>query len=163
MSRESIQKQLKQLDVEKLIMNNGNSVAEELKRHAAILANCILKELDKVYESYEPKIYNRTYNLYNSLDVERTVRIDVSSSGAKLSIGVYFDDGAMHESFSGKMVNTAWLIDDGWQTHGRFASVPMFGYRKASFFIEKGIEQYKQSVKNPFAVKLRKGKEVTYF
>lgn len=163
MSRESLQQQLKKLDVKKLKLSNGKSVEDELKRHARILADCIMDELDQIYDSYEPKMYHRSYDLYNALDVDQTVNVNVSASGAQLSIGLYFDDGAMHRSFDGEMVNTAWLINDGWQTHGRFANVPYLGYRSATNIVEKGIERYKRSVRNPFPVKLTKGTEVTYF
>lgn len=163
MSRESLQQQLKKLDVAKLKMNNGKDVEDELKKHSKILVDCIMQELDKVYDSMEPVMYQRTYNLYNALDIDQTVRVNVSASGAKLSIGLCFDNGAMHRSFDGEMVNTAWLINDGWQTHGRFANVPYLGYRSAENFIEKGIERYKRSVRKPFPVKLMKGTEVTYF
>ena len=44
---------LKNLDVSKLKLKNGKSVEAELKKHAAILADCILYQLDKVYDSYE--------------------------------------------------------------------------------------------------------------
>lgn len=163
MSRELLKQQLKNLDVKKLKLSNGKSVEDELKRHARILADCIMDELDQIYDSYEPKIYHRSYDLYNALDVDKTVKVDVSASGAKLSIGISFDDGVLHESFDGGMVNVAWLINDGFQTHGRFANVPMLGYRSATNYIEHGIEKYKNSVSNPFPVKLTKGTEVTYF
>lgn len=147
----------------KLKLKNSNTVEQELKRHAAILADCIMQELDAVYYLYSPLVYKRSFDLYNSLDIDRTVKIDVSVSGAKFSIRLSFDDGAMHQSFGGKMVNTAWLINDGWQTHGSFATVPNLGFREPTNFIENGIEKYKNSVSNPFPVKLTKGIEVTYF
>ena len=43
---------LKNLDVSKLKLKNGKSVEAELNIHAAILADCILDQLDKVYDSY---------------------------------------------------------------------------------------------------------------
>lgn len=159
MNSDSIRKQLKNLDLKKIKLENGKTIEEELKKHASILSDCLMAELDKIYESYDPKIYERTYNLYNSLDIDRTVKIDISSAGASFSIGLHFDDGAMHQSLDGKMVNTAWLINDGWQTHGRFAHIPNFGFREATYWIEKGIERYIHSVKNPFIVELTKGKE----
>ena len=64
---------LKNLDVSKLKLKNGKSVEAELKKHATILADCILDQLDKVYDSYEPKVYKRTYNLYNSVYIDDKV------------------------------------------------------------------------------------------
>ncbi len=73
-----------------------------MKRHAAILADCILDQLDKVYDAYEPKVYKRTYNLYNSVYVDDKVVAEVTAKGAALSITVGFDAGALHTGFDGK-------------------------------------------------------------
>ncbi|WP_143318743.1 hypothetical protein [Clostridium sp. HBUAS56010] len=146
---------LKNLDVSKLKMKNGKTIEEEMKRHAAILADCIQYELDAVYNSYSPKYYNRTFGLYNSLHIG-DMRIDVSSSGTDLSIKLEFDDGAIHKGLDGSDADTAILINDGWQTHGSFADVPYFGYREATHFIENGISDYKRSTINPFNVRLTK-------
>lgn len=134
-------------------MKNGNSVEKELKRHASIVADCIMEELNDVYDIYRPKVYNRSYGLYNSLYIDDGIKIDISSSGAGLSIRLHFDDGAIHESFSGEDANTAVLLNEGWQTHGSFSHVPYLGYREGTHFIENGIEKYKRKVSNPFTVK----------
>lgn len=147
---------LKNLDISRLKLKNGKSVETELKRHAAILADCILDQLDKVYDAYEPKIYKRTYNLYNSVCVDNKVVAEVTAKGAALSITVGFDEGALHTGLDGKIVNTAVLLNEGWQTHGKFANVPYFGYREPTHFIEKAIEAYKQKVSDPFEVQINK-------
>lgn len=67
-----------------------------------------------------------------------------------------FDDGAWHTGLDGKDVNTAVLLNEGWQTSGKFKDVPYFGYRKATHFIEKAVEEYRRSVQNPFNVKINK-------
>ena len=36
-------------------------VKSELQKHARILVDCIMRQLDAVYDSYNPKIYQRTY------------------------------------------------------------------------------------------------------
>lgn len=151
-----LKSKLKNIDVSKIKLKNGKTIKDEIKRHAAILADCIQYELDAVYDSYSPIVYKRTYNLYNSLYIDDKVKIDISSSGSNLSIGIHFDDGAIHKGFDGSDADTAILINDGWQTHGRFANVPYFGYREATHFIEKGITAYKRKVNNPFNVKLTK-------
>jgi hypothetical protein len=163
MSNKSISDQLKNLDVGKLKTTSGRKIEDELRRHARILANYIELELDKVYESYEPKVYQRSYGLYNAPEIDQTIRVDISSSSAKLSIAIHFD-GAIHQSLSSKPMNTAWLINDGWQVRNAwFKNVPMFGYREASHFLENACEKYKKSVSNPFTVKLTKGDETIYF
>lgn len=149
----NLSKQLKNLDVSRLKMKNGATVEKELRRHASILADCIMEELNKVYESYEPKVYKRSYKLYDSLVVDSNAHIDVSAHGANLSIGLHFDDNAIHYGFDGEPVNTAILINEGWKTHGQFKDVPYLGYREGTYFIDKGIEQYKRRVSNPFMVR----------
>ena len=158
-----LKKQLKRLDVSKLKMKNRNSVEKELKRHAAILADCIMEELDNVYDSYSPNVYQRSYGLYNSLYIDDAVRIDVSSSGAGISIGLHFDDVAIHQGFNGEYVNTAVLLNEGYQTHGSFSHIKNFGYREENHFIEKGIQKYKRTVSNPFAVRLTINDEIREF
>lgn len=159
----NLRKQLNSLNVSKLKMKNGNTVEKELKRHAAILADCIMQELDNVYDSYSLKIYQRTYGLYNSLYIDDSVRIDISSSGAGLSIGLHFDGGAIHQGFNGEFVNTAVLLNEGYQTHGSFSHIPNFGYREGTHFIEKGIQKYNRNVSNPFAVRLTINNEIREF
>ena len=149
----NIKKQLRNLDVSKLRMKNGRTVEAELKRHSEILGDCIMECLDEVYDSYNPKTYIRSYGLYHSLYIDDVVRVDISSSGVNLGITVHFDDGAIHKSFDGEDMNTAVLINEGWQTHGSFADVPMLGWRTGEHFIEKGIEKYKRKVSSPFKVR----------
>ena len=157
---DSLKKQLQKLDVSKLKMGSGNCVAAELKRHARILANCIQYELDKVYDSYEPKVYKRTYGTYNSLMIGN-LEIKVTATGAALGISLIFDEDAIHKGFDGSPINTAVLLNQGWRTG--FSDVPYFGQREGTHFIENGIEKYKQKVKNPFAVKLKIGDEIREF
>ena len=156
-------KQLQTLDVSKLKLKNSSTVENELKRHAAILADCIMEELDNVYDARTPKVYQRSFDLYNSLYIDDVVRVDVSVKGASLSIGLHFDDGAIHQSFSGEDANTAVLLNEGWQTHGSFSHVPYLGYREGTHFIEKGIMKYKQKVQNPFRVRFVLNNEVRGF
>ena len=134
----NLKMQLQKLDVSKLKMESRNSVAAELTRHARILANCIQHELDKVYNSYEPKVYKRTYGTYNSLMIGN-FEIKVTATSTALSISLIFDDGAIHKGFEGSPVNMAVLLNEGWQTG--FSDVPYFGQREGTHFIEKGIEK----------------------
>ena len=146
---------LKKLKIKDLELINGNTVAKELERHAAILADCIMLELDKVYTSYNPKVYRRSYELYHSLQIEKDLWLNISARGSFMSVSLFFDEGAMHKSlFDNSAANTALLINEGYQTHGSFAAIPMFGYREPAHFIEKGIQAYKEKVKNPFKVEL---------
>ena len=157
----NLSKQLQALDISKLKMSSGNTVKRELQKHAAILADCIMDELDKVYDSHEPKIYQRTYGLYNSLQIGN-VKLDVSAAGASLGITLTFDENAIHKGFDGEPVNTAVLLNEGWSWHNGL-EIPYMSNRAGIHFIESGIEKYKQRVKNPFKVKLHINNEIRDF
>lgn len=149
----NISKQLSRLDLSKVKMKNGRTVVDELKYHAAILADCIMNELDEVYESYTPKLYNRSYDLYNSLYIDEGVKIDISNNGAGISIGIHFDENAIHKSFDGSNSDVATLLNEGWNWKNS-VSIPYLSERSGTFFIDKGIEKYKKKVNNPFKVRL---------
>lgn len=158
----NLKNQLKSLDIKKLKLKNGSTIEKELKRHSKILADCLLTSLDKVYDSYEANIYHRTYKLYNSLYIDG-MELCVSGKKTVLSISIRFDKGAIHKSFDGKEVNTAILLNEGWQTHGSFQNIPYLGYRAGEHWIERGILEYKSKVSKPFPVKFTINDEVRMF
>ena len=149
----NIRKQLRQLDVSKLKMKTGRTVEQEMRYHASILADCIMEEMqDSIYD-YSNKVYKRTYDLWNSLYIDDKMRVDVSPKGTSLSISLQFSDEVMNENFFGESVDVAGILNEGYQTHGSFADVPMLGWREATNFIDNGILKYKQRVSKPFTVK----------
>ena len=149
----NITKQLAKLNIQKFKMKDGRTIANELKYHAKILADCIMNELSDVYDSYTPKLWQRDYSLYNSLYINDFVEIKTSAKGVEMSISLHFDDGAFHRSFDGRSVNTAILINEGWIWKSD-ANIPYLSYREGTHFIEKGIEKYKKKVSKPFVVRL---------
>ena len=158
----NLKKQLERLDVSKLKMKNGSSVEKELKEHSKILADCIMESLDRVYESYNPSVYRRTYGLYDSLYIDNKIRIDVSAKGVSLSIRLSFDDGANHPNFYGESSNVANLINEGWKWRND-VNIPYLSERSGTHFIEDGIEEYKRRVKNSFAVRFTINDEIRMF
>ena len=158
----NLKKQLEKLDITKLKLKNSKELGKELKHHAEVLADCIMYELDKVYDSYEPTAYVRTFDLYDSLFIGN-LRLDISTGGANLAISLSFDEGAIHKSLDGKDVNVAVLLNKGWKTNSAFQDVPYFGYREPTYFIQEGICRYKKMVSNPFPVRLTINNEETVF
>ena len=134
-------------------MKNGNTVADELRKHAKILADYIQRALDDVYESYNPKVYRRSYALYDSLYIDDVIKVDVSAKGANLSIRLSFDENVMHENFYGEDSNVAALLNEGWSWKNSSVNIPYLSSREGTHFIERGIEEYKRSVRKPFAVR----------
>ena len=144
---------LRNLDVSKLRMKNGRTVEQELRYHTSILSDCIMEEMESSIYDYSPRVYRRTFDIWNSLYINDKVRVDVSSKGTSLSISVQFSDEVMHENFEVEKVNVAAILNEGYKTHGSFAEVPMFGFRDATNFIDNAILKYKQRVSKPFTVK----------
>lgn len=158
----NLENQLKSLDIKKLKLKNGNTIEKELKKHSEILATCLLESLDETYDSHEPKAYKRTYALQNSLYID-DIEFHISGKETSLSISIRFDKGAMHQSFDGKEVNTAILLNEGWQTRASFQNIPYLGYREGEHWIERGIKKYKSKVSKPFPVKFTINDEVRTF
>lgn len=140
-------------------MKNGRTIADELKHHARILADCIMEGLDDVYDSYTPKVWQRDYSLYNSLYIDDFVEIKTSARGVEMSISLHFDDGAWHRSFDGRSVNTSVLINEGWSWKSD-VNIPYLSYREGTHFIEKGIAKYKAKVSKPFRVRFTINDEI---
>lgn len=154
MTENEYRKFLKNLNIAKLKLDNGNTVEQELVKHAKILADCIAEQLFITYTGYTPKVYERTYGLLHSVYVGDKIHVDTKGNKLSISVDVAFDDGAVHQGFDGQNVNVARLLNDGWQTHGRFADVEYFGYRIGTHFMENAIEEYKHKVKNPLDVQI---------
>lgn len=155
----NITKQLAKLNVSKLKMKNGRTVADELKYQASVLADCIMEELSDVYDSYTPKVWQRDYSLYNSLYIDDFVEIKTSARGVEMSISLHFDDGAFHRSFNGRSVNTAVLINEGWNWKSD-VDIQYLSHREGEHWIEKGIAKYKAKVSKPFKVRLTINDEI---
>lgn len=147
---------IKKLDVSKLKLKNGKTVAQELKHHTEVLADCIQRRLDEVYASYSPRMYIRTHQLQNSVFICPGVQIEVSSKGTTLSTKITFQNGSVHEGFGSYGADTAYLLNEGWQTSGQFKSVPYLGFREGTHFIELAIEDYKNMMPDAFPVKVTK-------
>jgi hypothetical protein len=154
MDKNSLKKLLKSMDVSKMKLDNGKTIEQELRHHADILAACISQQLWVVYASYMPVLYKRTFALQHSLLTDSRVYTEVKGTKMFVSVRLGFGDGAWHTGLDGKSINTALLLNEGWQTHGKFADVPYFGFREATHFVDKAIEAYRQSVKNPLDVQI---------
>lgn len=148
----NILKQLEKLNLKDLKLKNGQNIINELKRHAFILADCIVSELDKAYDEYTPKLWERDYSLYNSICIDDFVEIRTTSKKTTAAITIRFDAGAYHSNFYGRNMNTAILLNEGWKWKSG-ESIPYLSHREGIHFIEKGLARYKKSVEKPFAIK----------
>lgn len=137
----------------KLTTENQNQIKaylqNELLKVAEQLKECVQRELKDFLDSYTPKKYIRKNRLRNSLDFNVVVNSNA------MTIIVYFNDLATDTSMfsrsKGKTVNTAYLLNYGYQVkNARFKDVEFFGFRDTSGysaynFVEQGIKNFNQS------------------
>ena len=158
----SIANQLKSIDITKLKMSNGRTLAENLYSEANRLRDCIQNRLDIYMATHQPKMYDRTGNLENSLKVDDFLSIRVV--GNSLEIDIFFDDGAIHKSGdgikgwsgNGDEVNVAYLLNYGYRVEKDvwFKNSPYFGFRPAANFVEDGIDDVNAT--NTLGIKITK-------
>lgn len=164
MNTKSIKEQLQSLDISQLKLKNGKSIDAELKRHARILTECIQLSLkENVYDAYQPKQYERTHALLNSIQFNVTPEWDLDDEKAGLKIKVYFDERSKHLSIFGNESDVEVLLNEGYQTNGSFKDVPYFGFREGTHFIEKAIGLYQKMARKPFPIKLNIAGKTRYF
>lgn len=95
MAVKSLREQLMNIALKEVKMSNGETLAETMASEARRLYNCIQYYIDKYYESYEPKVYDRTYRYQGSLYAEDIA--DIKIKGNTLIIGIKFNyELAMH-------------------------------------------------------------------
>lgn len=104
------------------------------------------------YADYKPKIYQRSYDMFNSIRVDDFVEVNINKG--KCAIHIIFDDSAFHTSlFDDGKVNVIPLMNYGYETHNKpFSDVPYFGYRYGGHFIEKAVSRFNND--NPYGIEL---------
>ena len=114
-----------------------------LTSEARKLADAIQGRIDAYYASYEPKVYDRTYNFQNN-----TLRISpVKTEGGKPTIHVYFDpDASTYNSIipGGDSGFVPLLIDGGWAV-GKdvwFKDIYRFGHYQGFNIKDAALAEY---------------------
>ena len=74
------------IDIMKLTLPNGRTLEKQMKYEAKRFLKILQEEIDRWYSLYSPMIYQRTYDMRNSIYAEDLVR--VSTSGNKLQIKI---------------------------------------------------------------------------
>lgn len=158
----SIANQLKSIDITKLKMSNGRTLAENLYAEANRLRDCIQNRMDMYMALYKPKMYKRTGGLEGSLTVDDILSIRVV--GNTLELDIFFDEGAIYKSGdgirgwsgNGDEVNVAYLLNYGYRVEKDvwFKNIPYFGFRPAANFVEDGIDDF--NVTNTLGIKITK-------
>ena len=157
----SLVTQLKNIDVRTLKFKNGKTYEQVMREEVNRLYKCIQNRLDEYMLSYNPKLYQRTGALQDSLKVDDILNLKVT--GKTMSLDIYFDDSGYHQSGdgikgwdgNGDTVNTAYLLNYGYEVKKDvwFKDIPYFGYRPAGHFIEDGIADFEKN--NPYGIKIK--------
>lgn len=119
-----------------------------LEQEANRLYDLIFLEMTRYYQSYTPKMYNRTMQFYESL------RIRVSGN----SFEIYFDPRlAMKKSLfpakggGNKQVFVPTLLDAGWFYSGKSYH---FTYYEGYHFIENAVKEFKRTTPLPIQINI---------
>lgn len=141
------------VDIRKLRLSNGKTLEQQMKYEAKRFLKILQEEIDDWYDSYSPVVYQRTYTMRNSIDVEDYVDIDFSDM--QITVNIKQTSAAMHKSLWGNgSVNALTLMNEGYHVKsGWFKDIPYFGYREGGHFIEKAIKRFEQD--NYFNIKIQ--------
>ena len=148
-SIEDIEKYIK-ANLKTVTLSNGKTMPQIIESEAERLSNIIRQKINEYYMSYDPKVYERTYDMINSLQVEKSI-----VNGNEISVRVYFDDSANHPSVFGQEDGfSPWLINHGWRVQkGNHMNIEHFGYQKGARFIENAIAEFNKN--NPYGFRIR--------
>ncbi len=141
----SIREQIEKIVVRKTKLANGKTVEQTLMDAVDYLYECIQEEIDLMYESYTPKVYERRpyhESLRSALYVEDFLQARIKDNSIELSLKFSNNVWALnmdgtHES------NVAVLMNSGWHWHSRpLHRIERFTDYGGWHFIEKGIAAF---------------------
>jgi len=140
-------------DLRKLVLPTGNTIEKQLKVEADRFLKILQQEIDAWYLSYTPIIYNRTYNMRDSISVDDVVRVYPSKN--QLVIDIVYSDDAFHKSlWSDDVINSIELMNEGYKVKsGWHKDIENLGYREGGHFLEKAIARFNKN--NPLGIDIK--------
>lgn len=140
-------------DLRKLVLSTGNTIEKQLKVEADRFLKILQEEIDAWYLSYTPIIYNRTYNMRDSISVDDVVRVYPSKN--QLVIDIVYSDDAFHKSlWSDDVINSIELMNEGYKVKsGWHKDIENLGYREGGHFLEKAIARFNKN--NPLGIDIK--------
>lgn len=140
-------------DLRKLVLPTGNTIEKQLKVEADRFLKILQEEIDAWYFSYTPTIYNRTYNMRDSISVDDVVKVYTSKN--QFIIDIVYSDDAFHKSlWSDNVINSIELMNEGYKVKsGWHKDIANFGYREGGHFIEKAIARFNKN--NPLGIDIK--------
>ncbi|MDD4138560.1 MAG: hypothetical protein PHT99_11830 [Methanoregula sp.] len=148
----SIADQLKNMNVGKLKMKNGQTYEEMLKKEVIKLKQYVDDEIALAYMSYYPKVYHRTNRFRHSTYVSDDIQY--SANGKQITMYVRFNDLAWHNSlWNGSDGYLPLLWSEGWAWKDQSNPRERFTYWGGNSMLETAIEKYKMD--NPLGLDVR--------
>lgn len=150
----NLNKQLNKIIASKVKFKDGLTLEQKLKIEVDRLYDCIQDKIDEYYDSYEPKVYRRTYRFQDSMYAQDIVDIRVLENKITLSIN-FHPSLANHPSlFGGEDGYVPLLLNYGWVAEKLEDSlgyiIPRFTRFEGIHFIEEGIKEYNRI--NPLGI-----------
>lgn len=140
-------------DLRKLVLPTGNTIEKQLKVEADRFLKILQEEIDAWYLSYTPIIYNRIYNMRDSISVDDVVRVYPSKN--QLVIDIVYSDDAFHKSlWSDDVINSIELMNEGYKVKsGWHKDIENLEYREGGHFLEKAIARFNKN--NPLGIDIK--------
>lgn len=144
----SIKEQIERIVARKAKLASGRTVEQTLMDAVDYLYECIQSEIDAMYESYTPKIYERRpyhESLRSALYAEDF--LDARIKGDSIEVSLKFSDNVWAWNFNHTHEsNVAVLMNNGWAWNGRpIHSIPRFTDYEGWHFIEKGCRRFNKT------------------
>lgn len=149
-----IEKQLAKIIASKTKMSNGRTVKQNLEKAVDYLYDCMDNQIREYYLSYDPKIYNRTFDFRDSLYAENFINARVV--GNRIELSVSFRDSMSyhenlfkdHKSFVPVLINFGWKAPKLESFIGR--KIDRFTEYDGFHMVEKAISQF--NAQNSFGI-----------
>lgn len=154
----SIEEQIKKIVAKKAKLANGKTIEQTLMEAVDYLYMCIQREIDDMYESYTPKVYERRpwhEGLRSALYAEDF--LDARIKGNSIEVSLKFSNNVWTRNFNGDHEsNVALLMNYGWKAP-RLEDyigheVWRLTYYEGWHFLEKGIAAFNRG--NRWGVKI---------
>lgn len=149
----SLKEQLTRLAATQIKTRSGETYVEALKHEVDRLYDCIQARIEDYYNSYQPKIYRRTYRFEGALYAENLVDIRVVGTQIQLSLR-FHPELAYHDTWTSNGNGyVPILLNYGFENNalknylGLDHHVEHLTYLKPQLFIENGILDWNKTNK----------------
>lgn len=144
----SIKEQIEKIVAKKSKLANGKTIEQTLMEAVDYLYMCIQNEIDAMYESYTPTMYERRpwhEGLRSALYAEDF--LDARIKGNSIEVSLKFSNNVWAWNFNyDHMSNVAVLMNNGWSWHSRpLQRIERFTDYGGYHFIERGCHKFNET------------------